>query len=143
MKVRAHLTSQCYPRSGVVTMYNNNYPDGIKFFYEDAKALKKLEDDVFEASINILDDLSNDNNKHEKLARTTFIHTSTFPFYGYNIPDEINAKLNQLPEPVLHDFTNNLIDRLHKYLIQKGKLPNYQYFVEEIRDEWLLKLRYI
>jgi hypothetical protein len=63
--------------------------------------------------------------------------------YGNNIPDEINAKLKQLPEPVLHDFTNNLIDRLHKYLIQKGKLHNYQYFVEQIRDEWLLKWRYI
>jgi hypothetical protein len=124
-------------------MYNNNYPDGIKFFYEDAKALKKLESDVFEASINILDDLSNDNNKQEKLARTTFIHTSSFPLYGYNIPDEINAKINQLPEPVLHDFTNNLIVRLHKYLIQKGKLHNYQHFVEEIRDEWLMKWRYI
>jgi hypothetical protein len=143
MKVRAHLTSQSYPRSGVVTMSNNNYPDRIKFFYEDAKALKKLEDNLFEASINILDNLSNNNNKHEELGRTTFIHTSTFPIYGYNIPDEINAKLNQLPEPVLHDLTNNLIDRLHKYLIQNEKLQTYQYFIGQIRDEWLLKWRFI
>lgn len=42
MKVRGHLTSQSYPRSGEATMYNNNYPDGIKFFYVDDKALKNL-----------------------------------------------------------------------------------------------------
>ena len=48
-------------------MSNNNCPDRNKFFYEDAKDLKKLENDLCKVLIKNIDDLPHDN-KHEKLA---------------------------------------------------------------------------
>ena len=123
------------------TNHNNNYFEGISFISE-YKVKKRLEDDLFEVLINIINNLHNDNTRFE-LVRTGLNITPSFSNYLCDIPDEINTKLNQLPEPVLHDFANNLIDRLHKYLIQNEKLRDYQYFVEEIRDDWLLKWRFI
>ena len=63
----------------------------------------------------------------------------SFSRYVRYIPYEIDAKLDYLPEPVLYEFTVYLIDRLHEYITQNENLHDYQYFVEEIRDEWLLK----
>lgn len=59
--------------------------------------------------------------------------------YVKYIPYEINAKLDHLPEPVLYEFTVYLIGRLTEYITQNENPHGYQYFVEEIRDEWLLK----
>jgi hypothetical protein len=129
-------------------MYNNNYIDGIKFFYEDVKALKKLERDLFKALINIPDDSPN-NKKYKKLVIylvkkiTTCKPTPSFPIYVCDITDEINEKLDQLPEPVLYDFMNNLIDKIFKYSLRKETIFNYQYFVEKIQDKGYLKWRFI
>ena len=141
MRVVAYLTSKIPHIVGTENiMYNSDFLKD-KFFYEDTKTFEKLEGKLFKVLINILDDLSNYNNKNEKLAETTFIVRSSFSKYIINIPEDINAKLDQLPEPGLHDLTNNLIDRLNDYLLLHEKVCNYQYFVEEIQDEWLLKWR--
>lgn len=111
----------------------------LEFFFEDTQALKKLEDDLFKVLINIIDILSDDNNRHEKLLGDTLKPRPSFSRYVRYVPYEIDAKLDHLPEPVLYEFTVYLIDRLHEYIIQNENLHDYQYFVEEIRDEWLLK----
>jgi hypothetical protein len=98
------------------TNHNNNYFAGISFIYEYTKVLKRLEDNLFEVLINIINNLHNDNTRFE-LVRTGLKPTPSFSNYLCDIPDEINSKLNQLPEPVLYDFTNKLIHRLHKYFI--------------------------
>lgn len=124
-------------------MYNYNYPDRIKFFYEDIKALKKLEDELFKALINILNNLLNEKNKHNKLLGVILKPKPSFSKYIKDISNEIDAKLDQLPEPILYDFTNHIIDRSYEYITQNEKLYDYQYFVEEIQDEWLLKWKFL
>lgn len=111
----------------------------LEFFFEDPKALKKLEDDLFNILVTIIDILSDNNNRHEKLLGDTLKPRPSFSSYVRYIPYEIDAKLDHLPEPVLYEFTVFLIGRLHEYVTQNENLHHYQYFVEEIRDEWLLK----
>jgi hypothetical protein len=138
---RIVLNISSYHRPDGSTKYNNIYFERLKFFYEDAKALKKLEDDLFKGLIKIINDLPNVN-IHENLPRIVLKPIPSFSDYIYDIPDKLNAKLDQLPEPILYNLTHNLIDRLHEYLIQNEKIL-YQYFVDEVRDDWLLKWRFI
>jgi hypothetical protein len=118
--------------------FNYVYSDFFLFF-EDPKALKKLEDDLFKVLVDIIDILSNDNNRNDKLLGETLKSRPSFSICIKYIPYEINAKVDHLPEPVLYELTVYLIGRLHEYIAQNENLHNYQYFVEEIRDEWLLK----
>jgi hypothetical protein len=110
-----------------------------EFFYEDPKALKQLEDDLFNVLVNIIYILSNYNNRYQILLGDTLEPRPSFSMYVKYIPYEINAKLDHLPEPVLYEFTVYLIGRLTEYITQNENPHGYQYFVEEIRDEWLLK----
>jgi hypothetical protein len=128
-----------YSKGSIQFIYYHDH----KYSYDDIEALEKLEDDVFKVSINIIDISYDDNNKHKKLLGSTLKQRPSFSMYLRYIPYEMNVKLNQLPEPVLYDFTERLIDRLHEYITLHENLHDYQYFVEEIRDEWLLKWRHI
>ncbi|HSF49411.1 MAG TPA: hypothetical protein VLA74_01515 [Nitrososphaeraceae archaeon] len=109
-----------------------------EFFYEDPNALKKLEDDLFNFLVNIVHILS-DHNRHQILLGDTLEPRPSFSMYVRYIPPEIDEKLDHLPEPVLYEFAVYLIGRLTEYITQSENLHSYQYFVDEFRDEWLLK----
>jgi hypothetical protein len=109
-----------------------------EFFYEDPKALKELEDDSFNVLVNIINFLY-DHNRLQILLEDTLEPRPSFSMYIKCFPHEIDEKIDHLPEPVLYEFTVHLIGRLTEYITQNENLHNYQYFVEEIRDEWLLK----
>ena len=120
------------------TKFNYYYTD-LRFSYEDPTALKKLEDDIFKILVNVIDISSDDNKIHDKSLGTTLKQRPSFSLYIRYLPYEIDKKLDQLSEPILYEFTIYLIGRLHEYITQNENLHDYQFFVKEIRDEWLLK----
>jgi hypothetical protein len=110
-----------------------------EFFYEDIKALKELEEDLFNILVNIINILSDNTNRHQILLGDTPEPRPSFSMYVGYISHEIDEKLDHLPEPVLEEITVYLIGRLTEYITDNENLHSYQYFVDEIHDEWLLK----